>query len=115
MGKLTILSLGAGVQSSVMALMAAKCEISPMPDAAIFADTQAEPQGVYDWLDWLETQLPFPIIKVTAGDLRQDCLDSAVAYQTGQEKKAGCCPTLFYGKQCNFDEAMHHRLQNKSY
>ena len=35
---LTIISLGAGVQSSAMALMAAKGEL-PMPDYCIFADT----------------------------------------------------------------------------
>jgi len=49
--------------------MAAAGEITPMPEAAIFADTQAEPQSVYRWLDWLETQLPFPVHRVTAGDL----------------------------------------------
>lgn len=49
---LNIISLGAGVQSSTMALMAAHGEITPMPDAAIFADTQAEPKAVYEWLDW---------------------------------------------------------------
>ena len=59
-----IVSLGAGVQSSTMALMFAKGELSPMPDGAIFADTGAEPQYVYDWLDWLETQLPFPVYRV---------------------------------------------------
>jgi len=64
-----IISLGAGVQSSTMALMAAHGEITPMPDCAIFADTQAEPQSVYRWLDWLETQLPFPVYRVTKGDL----------------------------------------------
>ena len=37
---LHIISLGAGVQSSTMALMAACGEITPMPTAAIFADTQ---------------------------------------------------------------------------
>ena len=68
------ISLGAGVQSSAMALMAAHKEITPMPEAAIFADTQAEPQSVYDWLEWLEKQLPFPVYKVTAGDLWQDSL-----------------------------------------
>jgi hypothetical protein len=47
------LSLGAGVQSSTLALMAAHGEITPMPVAAIFADTQAEPASVYRWLDWL--------------------------------------------------------------
>lgn len=61
-----IISLGAGVQSSTMALMAAAGEITPMPDCAIFADTQAEPKSVYKWLDWLEGQLPFPVIRVVA-------------------------------------------------
>lgn len=64
-----IISLGAGVQSSTMALMAAKGEITPMPDCAIFADTQDEPKSVYVWLDWLEKQLPFPIHRVTKGSL----------------------------------------------
>lgn len=40
-----------------------------MPDCAIFADTQAEPRAVYEWLDWLEKQLPFPVYRVTAGSL----------------------------------------------
>ncbi len=64
-----LLSLGAGVQSSTLALMAAAGEVTPMPLAAIFADTQAEPPSVYRWLDWLEKQLPFPVHRVTAGDL----------------------------------------------
>ena len=64
-----IISLGAGVQSSTMALMAAKGEITPMPRCAVFADTQAEPKSVYHWLDWLEKQLPFPVHRVTAGSL----------------------------------------------
>lgn len=64
-----ILSLGAGVQSSTLALMAAVGEVTPMPAAAIFADTQAEPASVYRWLDWLEKQLPFPVHRVTAGNL----------------------------------------------
>lgn len=69
-----IISLGAGVQSSTMALMAAAGEITPMPIAAIFADTQAEPKSVYTWLDWLEKQLPFPVHRVSKGDLRQVAL-----------------------------------------
>ena len=69
---LNIISLGAGVQSSTMALMAAHGEITPMPDCAIFADTQAEPNSVYKWLDWLEKKLPYPVHRVTAGDLGKD-------------------------------------------
>lgn len=66
-----IISLGAGVQSSTMALMAACGEIEPMPDCAIFADTQSEPTSVYRHLDWLEKQLPFPVWRVTAGSIRE--------------------------------------------
>jgi hypothetical protein len=64
---LRILSLGAGVQSSTLALMIAHGEL-PMVDAAIFADTGAEPKGVYDWLDWLESKLPFPVHRVMHKD-----------------------------------------------
>ena len=64
-----VLSLGAGVQSSTLALMAAAGEVTPMPTAAIFADTQAEPASVYRWLDWLEKELPFPVHRVTKGSL----------------------------------------------
>jgi hypothetical protein len=67
---LRVLSLGAGVQSSTLALMIAKGSV-PMVDCAIFADTQWEPKAVYRWLDWLEKQLPFPVHHVTEGNLRE--------------------------------------------
>ena len=65
---MNILSLGAGVQSSTLALMAAKGLITPMPDAAIFADTGWEPKKVHEYLDWLEKQLPFPVYRVMHKD-----------------------------------------------
>lgn len=82
--RLRVLSLGAGVQSTTLALMAAHGEIGPMPDCAIFADTQAEPAEVYDHLDWLcsGNVLPFPVHRVSAGSLRQVVLDAA-AYKVG--------------------------------
>lgn len=64
-----IISLGVGLQSSTMALMAKHGEITPMPVAAVFADTQAEPQSVYRWLEKLEALLPFPVKRVTKGSL----------------------------------------------
>lgn len=67
------LSLGAGVQSSTLALMMAAGEIEPC-EHAIFADTQWEPRKVYEWLDWLEKQLPFPVHRVTQGNLREAAL-----------------------------------------
>lgn len=69
-----IISIGAGVQSSTMALMAAAGEI-PMPDAAIFADTQWEPRSVYEHLAWLRTVLPFPVHVVTQGNIREAIRD----------------------------------------
>ena len=79
MGKksLRILSLGAGVQSSTLALKIKHGEI-PMVDAAIFADVKGEPKNVYTWLDWLEKQLNYPVFRVTYRDLKQDILDAAV-------------------------------------
>ena len=73
-GLLRAISLGAGVQSTILALKAARGEIGPLPDCAIFADTIAEPVAVYRHLDWLETQLPFPIYRVSAGNLRKDLM-----------------------------------------
>lgn len=82
-----IISLGAGVQSSTMALMAAAGEITPMPKAAIFADTQAEPASVYKWLEWLEKQLPFPVVRVTRGSLIEDSLKIRTAKSGNQYTK----------------------------
>lgn len=76
--------MGAGVQSSTLALMAAKSEITPMPDFAVFADTQAEPESVYRWLDWLEQQLPFPVYRVTRGNLAEDGLEIRTSGNTGK-------------------------------
>lgn len=72
MKELHLLSLGAGVQSSTMALMAMRGEITPMPDAAIFADTGAEPRSVYEYLNWLTLRLPFPVYRVALGSLTHD-------------------------------------------
>lgn len=72
---MTVLSLGAGVQSSTLALMMAAGELEA-PDCAIFADTQAEPGAVYRWLDWLEQQLPFPVYRVSKGSLRDYTLNA---------------------------------------
>lgn len=70
------ISLGAGRQSTAMALMAAHGEIEPMPDAAIFADTGDEPAWVYETIRWLQdgNVLPFPVIIARQGVLSDDLL-----------------------------------------
>jgi hypothetical protein len=70
-----ILSLGAGVQSSTLALMAEHGEIEK-PDYAIFADTGLEPKHCYDWLDWLESKLSYPVIRIQRSNLREDLISS---------------------------------------
>jgi len=72
-----ILSLGAGVQSSTLALMIEQGEL-PQIDAAIFADVKGEPKKVYEWLEYLKTKITsYPIYIVTWRDLKQDILDAA--------------------------------------
>lgn len=79
-----ILSLGAGVQSSTLALMAAAGEVTPMPKAAVFADTHAEPASVYRWLDWLEGQIPFPVFRVSNGALAETSTQVRVGRKSGE-------------------------------
>ena len=87
--RLRVLSLGAGVQSSTLALMMAHGELRPV-DHAIFADTQGEPAEVYAWLDTLEQlikPLPyaFPIHRVTAGSLADNELRVRTSRLSGKK------------------------------
>jgi len=56
MKPLRVLSLGAGVQSSTVAMMMVHGEVE-LADVAIFADTCAEPKAVYQWLQWLTQRI----------------------------------------------------------
>lgn len=82
-----VLSLGAGVQSTTLLLLAAEGRI-PTFDAAFFADTGWEPERVYTHLDRLVREVAepagIPVIRVRAsagtkgrvtGNLRADSLD----------------------------------------
>ena len=70
---LTVISLGGGGQSSVMALMASGGAFGQLPDCAIFADTHWEPPTIYTHLDWLSRNLRFPLYVVDNGrSLRED-------------------------------------------
>lgn len=74
---LRVLSLGAGVQSTTLLLMAERGEFDAKPDYAIFADTGWEPKRVYEHLAWLErTVTTIPIIRVSAGNIRNDVISS---------------------------------------
>ena len=77
------LSLGAGVQSTCMAMMAEHGEIDK-PDYAIFADTGWEPQYVYDQLEWIKERVSFPIIHASKGNIKNDLIDFAVHKKRGR-------------------------------
>jgi len=65
-----VLSLGAGVQSSTLAHLYERGHLHPMPNFAVFADTQREPKAVYDHLNLIKkTITQFPIYTATKGDL----------------------------------------------
>lgn len=80
---LRVISLGAGVQSSTMAMMADRGLFGDRPDFAIFADTGNEPKKVYTWLKWLVAQLSFPVHILTPSvDLKTDA-ESMLEYRKG--------------------------------
>lgn len=76
---LRCLSLGAGVQSSAVLLLA--CEgVIPRFDVALFADTGWEPRAVYANLARLRAhaaKFGIPVRTVSAGNIRDDALDPA--------------------------------------
>ena len=73
---LRVISLGAGVQSTVLYLMADAGELGEPPDFALFADTQDEPAWVMDQLDRLEQMGSIPIVRATAGSLSDEVIRS---------------------------------------
>lgn len=91
---MNVISLGAGVQSSTMALMAERGELGYQVDCAIFADTGAEPRAVYEWLDWLEGKLSFPVHRVSKGSLYQSIMSKDVL--GGEEKRDRFVSVPFY-------------------
>ena len=106
------ISLGAGVQSSTMALMAAHGEITPMPDGAIFSDTQAEPASVYRWLDWLKKQLPFPVHRVTAGSLTKKTLEETINRKTEKPYYSNMIPVFTLSHEGSIGRMQRHCTYN---
>jgi hypothetical protein len=98
MKSVRILNLGAGVQSSTVALMGVKnweywhasesLPYSPVGliDYAIFADTQEEPKAVYRHLEWLKLKCEgfFPILVRTAGSLGEQLIRGIPARNKGR-------------------------------
>ena len=62
------ISLGTGVQCSVILLMADLKIITSKPEAAIFADTCWETDGIYRYIEWMKTVCTIPVITVLPGN-----------------------------------------------
>jgi len=72
--KFTYLSLGGGVQSSVIAEMIVEGEIQPV-DVVLFADTGDEPDYVYEQVRYLKQRLStvgVPLETVSSGNIIDD-------------------------------------------
>lgn len=102
-----ILSLGAGVQSSTLLLMSLADGALEPPDHAIFADTGWEPGAVYEWLDWLTTEVRgrVPIHRVSAGNIREQILAKNTRYASPP----------FHLKNLNGKKGMTRRQCTKGY
>lgn len=93
-----ILSLGVGVQSTTLALMACDGTL-PGLDAAIFADTGWEPPTVYEQVDRLEAELRrcgIPLFRVSNGDLRSESIDPDVMKSVGRQPFAAIPYYILY-------------------
>lgn len=110
---MNIISLGAGVQSSAMLLMALEGRFGDAPQCAIFADTQWEPKAVYEWLDVLEREVaPFPIHRVTAGNIRDDATAGTVPSANSTSRFVAI---PFYTRDANGGIGMGRRQCSKEY
>lgn len=80
----SVLNLGAGVQSTTVFLMAHEGVI-PLIDHAVFADTQEEPQAVYEHLAWLRTvPAPVPVLHTGTVGRLGDHLIGSMDKETGR-------------------------------
>ena len=114
---LTVISLGGGVQSSVMALMASGEAFGPTPDCAIFADTRWKSPSIYAHLEWLGGQLRLPLYVVdNRRSLREDV--KALTQPLGQPQLRGYSRrpqgTRRRGGR-HRAAAMHRQLQDKAH
>lgn len=82
-----VLSFGAGTQSSALLGLIEEGRVPPV-DFAVFADTQAEPDAVYDWLEKIRRWAKTPIIVATKGSIFADFL----AFAIGTNKRASAIP-----------------------
>lgn len=102
-----VLSFGAGVQSSALLFAYLNGLLKPMPSLAVFADTQAEPRYVYDWLTKLRGVAgdKIPIVIRSRGNIVEDLLQT--------EKRSAAIP--FFIKNDDGTQGMGRRQCTREY
>lgn len=96
---IVVANFGGGLNSTAMLVAAAHGLISPMPDVALYAELEAEGEEVAAHVRWMMSGnvLPFPLLKVVAGDLGRRTLDAAAGvarnvvpfFTAGDRQKVG--------------------------
>lgn len=80
MDQVNVISLGAGVQSTTLLLMAANGQFDEKVNYAVFSDTGWEPQAVYDHLEWLKKEVEsisdIKVVITSKGNIREDILQA---------------------------------------
>lgn len=99
----SVISLGAGVQSSTMLLMAAHGELDDFerPELAVFADTGWEPGAVYEWLGFLRIEayrFGIEIATATKGNLRESMLTPRTSAKSGNTYMKPSAPFFVAGE-----------------
>lgn len=111
---LRTLSLGAGVQSTALARLAAAGIVMPMPDIAICSDTKWEGAGFYKSLGELKSSgaLPFDVLVVSrsgSGGIRADLVDRI----SGRRSRFAAIP--FFSVDAAGNKAMGRRHCTREY
>lgn len=109
MPTINVLSLGVGVQSSTILMLANSGLLETTPEVAIFADTGDEPDEVYKYLEYLKGVSKIPIIvhkeRHIINDLR--------AHVDGSKRRYGNPP--FFVKKVDGKQAKLMRVCTKEY
>lgn len=96
--KLEVLSWGAGVQSTAIALLIEQGKL-PRPDAIMWADTGSEPEAVYahveKWRDRLNAIAPFVVVRKGG---KRPALHDAVIAKARTGKGSNTLPFFLAGK-----------------
>jgi len=78
-------------------------------DVAVFADTGAEPAGVYEWFEFLKSKVSIPVVSASRGNIADD-----IRYRiSGTGKRFASVP--FFTKDKNGKKGMGRRQCTREY